>query len=104
MNDLKASLTKFANSTQKYIRFISKYRIVLLFLIGSGAILFALIESRAYLNPTRDEDTYIELRTGVNYSEIDESIVEKLSKTQQDENIEVDASLVPNRSNPFKEN
>ena len=65
--------------------------------------MLSLLQTRTYLNPTRDESLYTELSTGINYNGIDEEIVEKLKSTQNDQEVLVEADLVPNRNNPFNE-
>ena len=101
MKDL--NVAKLSSSAKELMRFLGKHRFLLIFLIASCAVMFALLQTRTYLNPSRDEDVYTELKTGVNYSEIDNDVVEKLQSTQDDEDIQVDANFVPNRSNPFSE-
>lgn len=103
MNDLSASLTKLSTSSKAILHFLSKHRILLVIAISSAAIMLALFETRSYLDPTRDEAVYTELSTGINYSGIDEDIVEKLKTTQEDEEIIVDTNFVPDRNNPFSE-
>jgi len=103
MNDLSTSFGRITTSSKELIHFLTKHRILLVFTISSIAIMLSLLQTRTYLNPTRDENVYTELSTGINYNGIDEDIVEKLRSTQNDQEIQVDANLVPNRNNPFNE-
>jgi preprotein translocase subunit SecG len=103
MNDLNSILPKLYSFSKGLLRFMSKYRMIVILLFSSIAIVLALMQTRSYLNPTRDETIYNELGAGINYKGIDESIVEKLQSTQSDEEIQVDAILVPDRKNPFNE-
>jgi hypothetical protein len=82
---------------------MSRHRMISIFIFSSIAIVLALMQTRSYLNPTRDEAIYTELSAEINYKGIDESIVKKLQSTQGDEEIQVDAILVPDRNNPFNE-
>ena len=103
MNDLSTSFGKIAGSSKELLHFLSKHRALLIIVISSVAVIFALSQTREYLNPSRNEDIYTELSAGINYRGIDQDIVEKLQSTQSDQDIQVDANLVPDRSNPFNE-
>jgi len=103
MNDLLSSFSRVTASSKEIIHFMTKHRILFVFIISSLAIMLSLLQTRTYLNPTRDESLYTELSTGINYNGIDEEIVEKLKSTQNDQEVLVEADLVPNRNNPFNE-
>lgn len=104
MNDqLQNTLDRLSQFTTKFGQFTTKHRIVIIFMIASGAALLALMQSRTYLNPERNEARYDEQRLQINYSSIDQKVVEKLSATLEDKDITVDQNLVPNRNNPFSE-
>ena len=104
MNDqLQDTLDKASDFGHKFANFTAKHRIVIIFLIASSAIMLALLQSRTYLNPERDEARYEEERVLINYSTVDQEIVDKLSATLEDQDINVDSNFVPNRNNPFSE-
>ncbi len=103
MNDLNSILSKVTAASKELLKFMSTHRILIVFLVSSVAIMLALVQTRSYLNPSRDEAIYIELSTGINYNGIDDVIVKKLQSTQNDKEIQVNANLVPDRSNPFNE-
>jgi hypothetical protein len=104
---MNEKLTKITGDAKlilsKITSFASRRKFLTVFIIASAAVLAALLKSQAYINPTRNEARYEEEKLKINYSTIDQEIVSKLSKTQEDKNIEVDPQLVPNRSNPFSE-
>lgn len=104
MNEkLTQILTTLQDTSKRFTNFASKRRFLTVFIIASAAVLAALLQSGAYINPTRNETRYEEELLQINYSTIDQEIVDKLQQTQQDVNIEVDPKLVPNRNNPFSE-
>ena len=87
----------------KIINFAADKKFLTVFIIASLSVVAALLQTRNYLNPSRNEELYQEEVLKINYSKIDDEIVEELLTTQEDENIEVDPLLVPNRNNPFAE-
>lgn len=103
MNDISNSLVRLNTASKGLLHFLGKHRILIVIIISSAAIVFALFETRSYLNPGRDESIYTELSTGINYSGIDQDTVEKLRSTQNDQEILVDSNFVPDRNNPFSE-
>jgi len=104
MSEQADKLTSSArNLTEKASEFFAKHRFTLVFIIASSAVLFALLQSRTYLNPVRNEARYEEGKLKINYASIDQEVVDEISRTLDDKNIEVTPSLVPNRNNPFSE-
>jgi hypothetical protein len=103
MNDLMQIGSKANKGIRTILSFAALHRVVLLLTVASLAILSAVLLSSTYVNPERDEERFLELQAEIRYSNIDESIVEKLQKTQDDREIEVNSDLVPNRNNPFSE-
>jgi hypothetical protein len=97
------STDSLKNFLPKFLNFFTKHRFSAVFIIASASVIAALIQSGTYLNPTRNDLKYEEEKVRINYSSIDEEIVEKLNETQNDANVEVNESLVPSRSNPFSE-
>ncbi len=88
---------------KKAVVFFSHHRVIIVFIIASASVLLAVIQSGSYLNPTRNEDLYNEEVVRINYPSIDQETLTKLQQTQNDQDITVDPSLAPNRSNPFSE-
>lgn len=104
MNDsMNTILESTKKQGEKIIGVIIKYRLTVVIMIAAASVMAALVQSGTYLNPPRNEERYSEEKVKINYSSIDEKIVEKLSKTQQDASIEVNENLVPSRNNPFAE-
>ena len=103
MNDLSTSISKFTAVSKQTLHFMTKHRTLIVFLVSSVAIMLSLLQTRTYLNPARNEAVYTELSAGINYKGIDEDVVKKLQSTQSDQEIQVNANLVPDRSNPFSE-
>lgn len=91
------------NSTTKYLDLINKHQVFIVLLIASSVLIFTLVQSRTYLNPERNEDRYAEESVKINYSTIDQEIVDEISTTLDDEDIQVDPNFVPGRNNPFSE-
>ncbi len=83
--------------------FVATHAFVLLFAVGGLTIGFALLRARSYLNPIRDENRYSESTSKIKYSKIDQKILNRLKLSQNDTDVQVKQSLVPNRSNPFNE-
>lgn len=88
---------------KKALVFGTNHRMVIIFFITGIAILMALLQTRNYLNPVRNEDRYKEAVLKIKYTTIKDDIVEKLKNTENDPSVVVDPSLVPDRSNPFNE-
>jgi len=104
MSDQSEQLTTSAKDfAEKATDFFAKHRFTIVFIIASSVVLLALVQSRSYLNPVRNEARYEEGKLKINYATIDQDIVEELSNTLNDKNIEVSPSLVPGRNNPFAE-
>lgn len=83
--------------------FMSKYRLLIIFLISSLAVLTALLQTNSLLNPVRNETRYSEGIQGIKYTTIDQEIVDKLENSLNDKDITVNPQLVPDRNNPFTE-
>jgi fumarate reductase subunit C len=100
---MNKELDKIKNSSTKYIDFIYKNQVFIVLVVCSAVLIFALLQSRTYLNPERNEVRYEEERLKINYSTIDEEIVNEIRATLDDKNITVDSNFVPDRRNPFAE-
>lgn len=83
--------------------FVGIHAFVIVFVFGGLAIGFALVRARSYLNPIRDDDRYTEASAKLNFNKVDQKILNRLKLTQDDADVQVKQSLVPNRSNPFNE-
>lgn len=103
MNDLKAQLETFTKKFESIIAFVSNHTVFVFFLIASLAVLGALLQSRSYLTPSRDETKYNEGISAIQYKTIDKDALDSLNSTDDDTEIEVNPSLVPDRNNPFAE-
>jgi hypothetical protein len=103
MNDLKNLIIKTENKASFVIEFISRHRIVITVFVISSAVLIAVIQAQSYLNPERNEDKYIEIKSSITTREIDQEIVEKLKDTQIDREETAESNFVDDRTNPFAE-
>ena len=104
MNDQIKELTeKITKKIGPISAYMARHRIILVFLVAGGAILLTLLQTSIYTNPERNDARFEAGKSAINVFTIDQDIVDKLSKTGEDQNIEVDQSLVPNRKNPFTE-
>ncbi len=105
MSKSKSNISKkdLVASMDKLSVFVARYRILLIFMLGSVAILMALLQTRSLLNPSRNETQYEEGIKSINYTTINQDIVNKLKSTQNDQAILVNPELVPDRNNPFSE-
>jgi hypothetical protein len=103
MNDLKTQLSAFVKKFEAITSFVARHTVLVFFMIASLAILAALLQSRSYLDPARDEQIYSEGVSGIQYKTIDEETLDALLASEQDEQIEVNPALVPGRDNPFAE-
>lgn len=103
MNDLKGQLNTLAKRYEKITSFFASHAVFLFIIIASLAILAALLQSRSYLYPTRDEQKYTEGISEINYKSIDEEALKQLAESDNDPVIEVNPALVPDRNNPFAE-
>ncbi len=103
MNELTLLLDK-AKAIVGFIESLTKrHRFSTIFVISSIAVIMALLQSGAYLNPSRNNRRYEEALTKINYKAIDQKTVKKLQKSQQDKEINVSPDFVQNRNNPFAE-
>ncbi len=104
MNDqIKELTSKITKKIGPLSSFMARHRFILVFLVACGVILITLLQTRIYTNPERNDARFETGKSAINVFTIDQDIVDKLSKTSEDQNIEVDQSLVPNRNNPFIE-
>jgi hypothetical protein len=87
----------------EFIGFIDKYRMVIIVLIASIAVLSAVLQTQGHLNPPRNEAEFLELKSSISVKKLDEEVLRKLQQTQDDLNASVDSDFVPNRNNPFVE-
>ncbi len=103
MNDTKKILGDAEQYGVKVLGIIGKHRTVIVIFIACIAILASVLQAQNYLNPVRNEEKYTEVQSTANTKKIDQTIVDKLSKTQEDQNSTVDSNFVPDRNNPFAE-
>ena len=103
MDKLQDSLAIFTKKFGSSISFISKYKFTFVFLIAASAVALTVLQTQSYLSTSRNETIYQEESVKINYGSIDQEIVDEISSTLDDANIEVDSSFVPGRSNPFAE-
>ena len=103
MNDKRKLVERFEQSGSKAISLVSEHRAVIIIFIACVAILASVLQTQSYLNPSRNEDKYNEVQSTANTKKIDQTIVDKLSKTQDDQNNTADSNFVPDRNNPFAE-
>lgn len=101
--DTKKSTDNLMKQSEAIVAFVTKHRIVIVFALAGAAILAALIQSNSYLNPPRNEAIYQDGVLLINYSQIDQEVVEKLRSSQNFTDIEIISDFVPNRDNPFVE-
>lgn len=90
-------------SLNKYIQYINVHQVFIVLLIASSVLVFTLVQSKTYLDPARDEAKYNEEVLKINYATIDQQVVDDISSTLDDQDINVDPNFVPGRSNPFAE-
>jgi hypothetical protein len=103
MNDVKQLLKKTESKGVDVIYFISKHRTVIIIFVACSAILLSVLQAQSYLNPSRNEDKYNEIRSTINTKEIDQEILAKLEKTQNDIVNTAESNFVQDRTNPFAE-
>lgn len=82
---------------------LAGHGVFILVVVAGVAIGFSLLRSRAYLNPTRNENHYSDVTGSTNVSSIDVKLVNKLEAALGDTDVTVNPALAPNRSNPFSE-
>ncbi len=100
---MNEQLDSAKNSLGKYLAIINKNQVFIVLVVASCILIYTLIQSRTYLNPERNEDKYSEEIIKVNYATIDQELVDEISATLEDENIDVDSNFVPGRTDPFSE-
>lgn len=103
MNDLKNLIQKTENEALSVVGFISKHRIVITIFVISSAVLVAVLQAQSFLNPARNEDKYLEIKSSVSIRQIDQDVLNKLSKTQADRESTAESNFVDDRTNPFAE-
>jgi hypothetical protein len=103
MSDRKKLVEQIESNAVKITGYVGRHRTVIVIFIACIAIFASVIQAQSFLNPVRNEDKYTEVQSSSNSKKIDQAIVEKLSKTQEDYNSTADSSFVPDRSNPFAE-
>lgn len=96
LNDLRTSL-------KKYTDFIYHHQVFIVLLLASAILIYTLMQTQTYLDPPRNESTYEEEIVKVNYATIDQEVIDEISATLDDKDIEVDPNFVPGRNNPFAE-
>lgn len=99
-SDMKA---QFKGAVTKVTETFATHGVVIMFVLAGTMIGLALMRSRGYLNPVRDESRYTEASGRNNYSKIDYKLVSKLEETLNKAPVDVNPSLAPNRNNPFSE-
>lgn len=100
---MNEQLDSFKVKLGKYAKTVNQKQVFFVVLACSAILIYTLVQATSFLNPERNEDRYTEESLKVNYATIDEEIVEEISKTLADEDINVDSDFVPGRNNPFAE-
>jgi len=103
MSDLKQVIEKSEAKGLQVVDFISKHSIVIVVVVACCAVLIAVFQTQSYLSPERNEDKYIEVKSTISTKQIDQEIVDKLSKTQNDRESTAESNFVSDRTNPFAE-
>lgn len=103
MSDLKNIINMSGNKAQSVIDFISKHRVVITIFVISSAVLIAVMQAQSFLNPTRNEDKYLKVKSTISTRQIDQEVIEKLSQTQSDFINTAESNFVDDRTNPFAE-
>jgi uncharacterized membrane protein affecting hemolysin expression len=103
MSDIKQQFEKVESEFSRVLNFISKHRTVIVIFIACSAVILAVLQTQNYLNPDRNEDKYLETKSSLTIRELDQSIIEKLEKTQSDIENTADSNFVTDRTNPFAE-
>ncbi len=105
MNDkLQPSLEKVKSTSSYLIRLLNNHKFSTIFVISGVSVMIALLQTGLYLNPARNDTKFNEEKLKINYSTIDQEVVDKLrDSSQQSASFEIDPQFVPNRSNPFAE-
>lgn len=101
LNDYKSATIK---KMSRLITFTSLHRLIIVFVIVGLALSFALLRTRSFLNPERNEARYNDEKLKINYKSVDYEIVNKLKETQQDSSVTVEKNLQQGRTDPFTEN
>jgi hypothetical protein len=97
------SVKKYKDSIQRYSKIAFNHRTFIVFVIIGGAITFALLRTRNFIDIPRNETTYNEARLQINYKSIDEELLSSFSQAESDQSVEVDSQFNPNRADPFSE-
>lgn len=104
---MNESIAKYKEILQKrtfvFIEFITRHRAIVVFMIASAAVIAAVVQASTSLNPPRDETKFQEEVLLIDYSNIDQEIVEKLQQTQDSVGVDIDTDFDPTRNNPFAE-
>jgi len=103
MNDIKQLFEKTESKGIDAVDFISRHRTVIIIFVACSAILLSVMQAQSYLNPSRNEDKYNEVRSTINTKEINQEILTKLEKTQSDVINTAESNFVQDRTNPFAE-
>jgi hypothetical protein len=103
MSDFKKIVEQSENKALSAVDFISKHRIVITIFVICFAVLVAVLQAQSYLNPERNEDKYLEIKSTISTRQIDQEIVDKLSQTQLDRESTAESNFVDDRTNPFAE-
>lgn len=103
MSDVKQLLEKTENKGANAVQYISNHRTVIVIVVASVAILFAVLQAQSFLNPPRNEEKYTEIKSSISIREIDEETLRKLESTLEDKENEASSNLAQDRTNPFAE-
>ncbi len=96
VNSLKAAL-------RKLIDFAKNRKYTTVFIISGLILMATLFKSRTYLNPPVNQERYEEGKLQINYETLDQEIIDQISSTLDDKNIDVDPIFDEDRENPFSE-
>lgn len=100
---MNEQFTKYKPTIDKYGNVVFRKQVFIVLLIVSAVLILSLLQSRSYLNPTRNETRYQEEVLKIKYSTIDQAVIDEISATLNDKTIEVDPNFEPGRNNPFSE-
>ena len=100
---INLSADSLKHAADRIVSMITVHRFVLLFIILGAALVFALLETRRYIDIPRNETLYQEEITKINYKRIDKELLDSFDDARNDQAVEVDTQFTPDRTNPFTE-
>lgn len=100
---MNQQLQSLKQASKKYLDIVNRNQVFIVLLIASSVLIYTLIQSQTFIDPPRDESRYDEEIVKINYATIDQDVVDEISATLEDQDIDVDPNFVPGRNNPFAE-